>query len=334
MLWDEHGHKKIRPMLTFLIRQPFDDPNYIMEIKFDGTRSITYIDVENKSVEFLNRRNIWFQDRYPELKELWKDVKAKERIILDGEIVVFVRGKPDFSKLASREHVGSKLRAKMLSEKHPATFVVFDILHLDGKDLVDLPLIERKQILDETVKESDRLLKSVFVNEKGKQFFKQMKEKGLEGMVAKKINSRYVQQRSKDWLKLKTLNTLDVVIVGYTSGIGKREEVFGSILAGIYHEGRLHYLGRVGTGWSDDFLKETLPRLEKLKTKKSPIQPEPRISMPDNRKIIWVKPQLVAEIQYLLLTRDLQMRAPAFKRLREDKLPEECVIDVLESPYE
>lgn len=295
--------------------------------KFDGTRTIAYVDLEKKSVKFLNRRGIYFEKRYPELIEAVLESVNAKRVILDGEICVFEKGKPNFYKLAEREQVGNELRIELLSKLMPANFIVFDVLHLDGKDLVDLPLIERKKILEKVVKESERVLLSVWIKEKGEEFFEKVKKKGLEGIMAKKLDSKYeIGKRSKNWLKIKVFKTLDCLICGYTKGEGQREEYFGALLCGIYHKGKLTYLGRTGTGWSEEDLKKITPLLKKLETDKNPFdefEEEPAVL----EKIHWVEPKLVAEIKFMNLSEKLQMRAPSFQRLRKDKKPEECVLE-------
>jgi len=274
----------------------------------------------------LNRRGIWFHDRYPELRDIWKNVKAK-RVVLDGELVVFKEGKPDFYALAEREHVEEKMRIELLSKIMPATLIVFDILHKDGEDLINLPLIERKKILEEVVKENERVIISTYVIGKGKKFFEEVKKRGLEGVMAKKLDSTYqLGKRSKDWLKIKYLKTLDCIICGFTEGTGWREEYFGALLCGIYYQGKLRYIGRVGTGWNEEDLKQLTPLLKKLEIDKNPFdvfEEEPSIV----EKVHWVKPKLVAEIKFMNLSEDLKMRAPSFKRLRDDKKPEECILN-------
>ena len=317
-LWE----KLIEPMLAFP-SEPFNSKDWLFEVKFDGTRTIAYVDKENKSVKFLNRRLKYFEHRYPELQKIWENLNCK-RAILDGEIVVFEKGKPNFYKLAEREHVDEKVRIEILSKIIPANYIVFDILHLDGKDLIDLPLIERKEILKENVKEGNNLLFSVFIFEKGKEFFKKVKEQGLEGIMAKKIDSSYeIGKRSKNWLKIKVLKSLDCIIIGYTTGIGKREE-FGSLICAVYHEGKLKYVGKVGTGFDESEIEKILEKLEKIKVEKCPLEEEPELNLPAERKPIWVKPKYVCEVKFMELTQDLQMRAPVFVRMREDKLPEDC----------
>ncbi|MCS7105891.1 MAG: DNA ligase, partial [Candidatus Aenigmarchaeota archaeon] len=178
----------IKPMLAY-ISQPFDSEEFCFEIKLDGTRAIAYIDKEKKEVRFLNRRLKFFQSNYPELLNIYENINAR-RVILDGEIVVFKEGKPDFFALQTREHVSEKLRIKLLSEIMPASYVVFDILHLDGEDLVDKPLIERKKILENVIKENQRIMLSSYVIGRGKELFERAKEKGLEGIIAKRLDSK------------------------------------------------------------------------------------------------------------------------------------------------
>ena len=274
----------------------------------------------------MNRRGIWFHDRYPELRDIWKNVKAK-RVVLDGELVVFKEGKPDFYALAEREHVEEKMRIELLSKIMPATLIVFDILHKDGEDLINLPLIERKKILEEVVEENERIVISTYVIGKGKKFFEEVKKRGLEGVMAKKLDSTYqLGKRSKDWLKIKYLKTLDCIICGFTEGTGWREEYFGALLCGIYYQGKLLYIGRVGTGWNEEDLKQLTSLLKKLEIDKNPFdvfEEEPSIV----EKVHWVKPKLVAEIKFMNLSEDLKMRAPSFKRLRDDKKPGECILN-------
>jgi bifunctional non-homologous end joining protein LigD len=308
------------------LAEPFNSKEFLFEVKFDGTRTIAYIDTQKHSVQFLNRRGIYFEDRYPEFKDSWKQIKAK-RVVLDGELVVFKEGKPDFYSLQTREHVDEKMRIELLSRMMPATLIVFDILHKDGKDLIDFPLMERKKILQEVVEENERILISTYIIGKGKKFFEEVRKKGLEGVMAKKLESTYqLGKRSKDWLKIKYLKTLDCIICGFTKGTGWREEYFGALLCGTYFKRKLIYLGRVGTGWSESDLKYLTPSLKKLETKENPFdtfEEEPSII----EKIHWVKPKLVAEIKFMNLSEDLKMRAPSFQRLREDKKPEECILN-------
>jgi len=315
---------KLKPMLAFS-SEPFDDENYIFEIKFDGTRGIAYVDVENRRLRLLNRRMLYFEYRYPELRELLDCVRAK-RVILDGEVVVLEGGRPNFYKLAEREHVEDRNRIELLSLTMPACYVVFDILYKDGQDLTKLPLLERKRVLEDIVKEGKHVLLSRWIRGKGKEFFRRCKELGLEGVVAKRVDSPYlIGKRSEYWLKIKSLDTLDCVIGGYTIGEGKRAPYFGALLLGVYEGKKLRYVGRVGTGWSEQDLAELKRELVKLEIGKNPFdifEESPQIMS----KVRFVEPKLVCEVKFLELTSDGKLRAPSFVRLRRDKLPEECVL--------
>jgi bifunctional non-homologous end joining protein LigD len=317
--------EKVKPMLAFLA-EPFNDRNFLYEIKFDGTRTLAYINKEKREVKLLNRRGIWFQDRYPEMNELWKDVNGK-KVLLDGELVIFKEGKPNFYLLAEREHIGEKVRAELLSKINPATLIVFDILYKDGKDLIGLPLIQRKRILKDTVKESERLILSIYVMEKGKKFFEEVKKQGLEGIMAKRLDSIYeIGKRSKNWLKIKVLQTLDCIICGFTEGSGWRAKYFGALLLGAYWKKKLIYLGRVGTGLDEKGYAELTQKLKKIETLKRPFkefEEEPEIL----EKIHWVKPKLVCEVKFMQLTKDFKLRAPSFIRIREDKAPKDCNLE-------
>jgi len=315
--------EKIKPMLAHSAK-PFNSDDWIFELKYDGTRALAYIDKVNKKVRLLNRRLNFFEKRYPEFSDLFNFVKA-EKVILDGEIVVLKDGKPNFYLLQEREHVEEELRIEILSKLNPATFFVFDILYLDGKDLTNLPLIERKKILKEILVESEKIKIVKFVKGNGTKLFEEAVKKGFEGIMAKKIDSVYeIGKRSKAWLKIKVLKTIDAIICGYTIGEGWREKYFGSLLLGIFDRGKLRYIGRVGTGWSEDELKELTAKLKELEIEKNPFdifEEEREID-----KIRFVKPRLVCEVKFMEFTKDKKLRAPSFIRLRFDKRPEDCTL--------
>jgi bifunctional non-homologous end joining protein LigD len=307
---------KIRPMLAYPA-EPFDSDDFLFEWKFDGTRCICFV---GEKLRLQNRRLMNITYRYPEL-QLQSYVNAK-KAILDGEIVVLREGKPSFRDLQLREHVVDPLRIELLSRSLPATFIAFDILYLDGQPLVELPLIERKENLKRVVKESPRLILSRHVEGEGKRFFGEVVKLGLEGVMAKRKDSAYqIGRRSRDWLKIKSFKSIDCVIVGFTPGEGWREPYFGALLLGAYHGGRLRFLGKVGTGFDEALLRCLAPLLRKLLTEANPVGEEPPYPAR------WVKPELVCEVKFLELTDDMKLRAPAFRRLREDKAPDECKLE-------
>jgi len=309
--------RKIRPMLAYS-SDPFDSEEFIWEPKWDGTRTIAFV---GEKLRLQNRRLIDFAYRYPELSKIKEDVEAKEAI-LDGEVVVLSQGKPDFRKLQMREHMGDELRIELLSQVMPATFMAFDLLYLDGKPLVDIPLEERKAKLMEIVRESPRILISRHVETYGKRYFEGIVRMGLEGAMAKRKLSTYqMGKRSRDWLKVKNLKTMDCVILGYTPGEGWHEQYFGALVLGAYKGDELVYVGRVGTGFDEETVKLMTDMLRKMETH------EKAVELSEPFEVRWVRPELVCEVKFLELTHDLKLRAPSFMRLRDEKAPDECRID-------
>lgn len=307
--------KKIRPMLA-QSSEAFDSEDFLWEPKWDGTRTIAFV---GEKLRLQNRRLQDFTHRYPELK-LKEDIDAKEAI-LDGEIVVLREGKPDFRRLQTREHIGDETRTELLSKTTPATLMAFDLLYLNGELLIDRQLIERKKKLEEIVRESPRILISRHVETFGKRYFEEVRRMGLEGAMAKRKSSTYqIGKRSRDWLKVKAIKTLDCVIVGYTPGEGWRSEYFGALALGVYHEGKLEFIGKVGTGFDEESLRSLSPMLKARELKTKPVEAEPPY------EVRWTKPELVCEVKYLELTPSLKLRAPSFRRLRFDKAPEECEV--------
>lgn len=284
---------------------------------------------EGKKLSLINRRNVKLNYRYPELLEIGKNIGADEAI-LDGEIIVFDKTgeRPDFYRLAEREHVEDELRIKLLSEMMPATYVVFDILRKNGQDLMDKPLLERKKVLEKTVKESERI-QLCYYTEKGKKLYQTIKKKKMEGVIGKVKKSLYhPDKRSKLWLKIKRLKSLDCVICGFTSGIGRRKGLLGSLIGGCYHKGKLRYVGKIGTGFSEKELEELTEKLSKIRRKKCPFKKKPDLKLPPERKAIWVEPKYICEARFMSLSKDKIMRAPAFIRLRKDKKLKECILEV------
>ncbi|MCS4540777.1 MAG: non-homologous end-joining DNA ligase [Euryarchaeota archaeon] len=290
---------------------------------FDGTRTIAFL---GKTTRLQNRRFIDLTYRYPELQQLNRNIKAKEAI-LDGEIIVFQNGLSNFYKLQEREHQTKKFKINLLSEQMPAVYVAFDLLYLNGKKLVTQPLIKRRELLSKTVKEDERILVSQYIFEYGKSYFKEAKKRGLEGIMAKQIGSPYlIGMRSRYWLKIKNLKTLDCVIAGYTKGEGWRTKYFGALVLGCYYRGKLTYIGRVGTGLNVSEFELITPQFEKLKTKDCPFSEKPRF--PSDIEVTWIKPELVCEVKFMNLSRDLKLRAPSFIRLRNDKWPKDCELEI------
>lgn len=219
---------------------PFDDPHFIYEIKWDGERCIAYLDVKEKTTELRNKRNMIMNPKAPELLQLHRQVKKK--CILDGELMVLVDGKPNFYEIQRHNLMSNPFRLELAARKYPATFVAFDCLWADGQDLTLRPLMERKRILKQVVKENERIVVSRYFEGKGAALFSLARQQGLERIVAKRKDSIYIQgKRSKDWLKIKNLQDEDFVVCGY---IRKDNHMTSLVLGQYVKTGGLVYKGQ------------------------------------------------------------------------------------------
>lgn len=303
--------KNIKPMLIGIETEPFDSPDFIYELKLDGERCIAYLDSEK--TELRNKRNIKMLPKVPELSEIHKNIKCK--CILDGELAVIKNGKPDFFEIQRRSLMSNPLKIKLASEQHPACFTAFDILYYEDKQVTDLPLMQRKEILQSVIKNEDNKFSiSRFIEERGIEFYNLTKVQELEGIVAKRKDSKYYfDKRTKDWQKIKYLKDEDFVVCGYIL----KENNVTSIILGQYRNGILIDKGHVTLGISQDAF-----------TKISSMQ---RLSEPlfesnsDNSQAIWIIPELVCTVKYMMKTQNGGLRQPVFKGLREDKKAEECI---------
>jgi DNA ligase D-like protein (predicted ligase)/DNA ligase D-like protein (predicted polymerase)/DNA ligase D-like protein (predicted 3'-phosphoesterase) len=313
----------LQPMLATAGGKPFDDPKWTFEVKWDGVRTFAYLG-EGKT-RLVSRRGREVNVQYPELTEM-HDLLAGDNALVDGEIVVLERdGKPSFERLQSRFTV-AKPTAQLLKQ-HPVLFIAFDLLWLDGESLVERPLEERVEALHRVLVPGPRIQNSVVISTKGKSLFEQVKSRGLEGVIAKRKGSTYKPgRRTKDWVKIKATNRQEVVIVGWSAGEGQRGGSLGALLAGVYRDGKLEYAGHVGTGFTERTLNLLKEKLAPLETSESPVPPPPKDEV-DVRGVHWVRPELVAEVEYLEFTSQFRMRAASFKGLREDKVPEDCVFE-------
>ena len=306
-----------KPMLARVAPKPFSDKDWIFEIKWDGFRAIAYID-EEFSLKSRNGKEL--KHNFPELEQL---ERLSSNVVVDGEIVVMREGKPDFQSLLERGQAVSEGEIKRQAKRAPAIYIVFDVLEKDGKPLTNLPLMERKKILKESVKEGANVFLSDFIEEKGEAYYQSALDKGLEGVVAKKKDSHYEEgMRTGSWLKIKNLRTCDCVIFGYTRGADSREATFGALLLGLYDkEGKPVYVGKVGTGFTQETLGILTDKFEKLKKDVAPFK------IDTSNVVTWLEPKLVCEVAYQTVTRDLKLRMARFHRLREDKSPAECTLD-------
>ena len=305
-----------KPMLAKVATDAFTDKNWIFEVKWDGFRAIAYVD-DNWSLKSRNGNEL--KHNFPELSEL---TKVASGLVVDGEIVVMSEGKPDFQALLERGQAISQSEIQRQAGRAPAEFVVFDVLEKDGKPLTELPLMERKKILAESLKEGVHVILSDYIEEKGEAYYELILNKGLEGVVAKKKDSLYAEGlRTGDWLKIKKIKTCDCVIFGYTKGDRAREETFGALILGLYDVGGSPvYVGKVGTGFTEQMLGVLMSKFNKLKTDVVPFKVEAMES------VTWLEPKLVCEVGYQVLTKDMRLRMARFKRLRDDKSPQECTL--------
>jgi DNA ligase D-like protein (predicted ligase) len=304
------------PMLAGMgSKKDLEKEGYIYEPKLDGTRALCYV---NSTMKFLNRRGHDITDRYPEFS--FRDQIKARSCVLDGELLVYDnRGNPSFRLLQKREQSKPSI-AKFLSIQHPATYVIFDILELDGKELTITRLDERKKIMHAVLREGHHLQSIAFTKD-GRKLWSMVEQRKLEGVMAKRANSYYEPgTRSDAWLKIKALKTVDCVLLGYTSEI----RTISALALGLFFGEELRYVGRVGTGFTEKYLEELRPVLDGMLAETPPVT-----SYPNEPTITWIRPELIAEVEVLELTRDKHLRAPSFRRLRNDKDIRDCVVEQL-----
>jgi DNA ligase D-like protein (predicted ligase) len=314
-------------MLAQSAKAPFTSKNWIFEIKWDGFRAISY--TSGGEIEIRSRNDKELRYTFPELEELGS---LTGNTVLDGEIVVMQHGKPDFQALLERNRANSTRDIRYETAELPAIYVVFDMLEKDGKPLVHFPLFERKRILKESVREGKNVIVSEFVETEGESYFQAALQKGLEGIMAKKIVSPYESgMRSSNWLKIKETSTCDCVIFGYTKGEGDREKTFGALILGLYDPSkRLYvYVGKVGTGFSRNVIELLLKTFSGLRIEEKTLQ-----DVDVAEEVTWLKPELVGEIVYQSVTKDERLRMPRFRGLRVDKPSMDCTLDQIRSQQE
>ena len=301
-----------RPMLARTASGPFDDDGWLFEIKWDGVRAIATV---GDTVSLRSRNGTELLPQFPELGEL---TTLAPGTVLDGEIVVMSGGKPDMQALLPRLQVSLPRSGAV-----PATYIVFDILRRGEEDLTGLSLLDRRKILAAAVREGPHVVISVPVEGRGKDYYRAAIAQGLEGVMAKKKDSVYEPGvRSGAWLKVRAVRSCDCVIAGYTPGRGGRGTTFGALVLGLYEEGKLVFVGNVGTGFSDRLLAELTGKFAPLTTT------VPQLNGA-SENVVWLQPVLVCEIAYMEVTRDRKLRIPRFIRLRTDKPALYCTTDQL-----
>lgn len=281
---------------------PFDDDDWLFEVKWDGFRAIA--DLRTKPVQLYSRNGNDFSGRYPAVSAALQ--KLGKNVVLDGEIVVLdEQGNPNFQKLQHYEE----------NQHLPILFYAFDILYQDNKSLAGLPLVKRKAILKNLLPSRGIIRYADHVEAKGLEFYALAVEKNLEGVMAKRSSSPYLEgQRTSDWLKIKNHKSAEAIIAGYTRPTGSRK-YFGSLVLGVRDGKILRHVGQAGTGYSEKLLKEIYTMLQPLVTEASPFKEK----IAATTRITWVKPQIICEVKFTEWTKDQKFRHPVFLRIRNDK---------------
>ena len=309
---------KLEPMKATLARRlPEDDEEWAYEIKWDGVRALAYC--EPGHLRLVTRTGKEVARRYPEVRGILAQLGLREAL-LDGELVAFDdEGRPSFQRLQRRIHVEGEAAIRRLRESTPVTYVAFDLLHRDGRSLMGLPYEERRAELEALGLEGERWQTPAYHRGDGAALLAASRERGLEGIVAKRLGSPYVPgKRTRAWLKVKNVRGQEVVIGGWVPGKGRREGELGALLVGYFErdgeQRRLRYAGKVGTGFDAAELRALRERLEALRREGSPFegrQPE--------RGAIFAEPELVCEVEFSEWTRAGTLRHPSYKGLRDDK---------------
>jgi bifunctional non-homologous end joining protein LigD len=315
---------RYRPMLAEGGWEPFDDPGWWFEPKFDGIRCLAELGTGQTILRTRTGRDA--TEQYPELHmvhELVDQVNA----VIDGEIVAFDEdGRDSFQALQQRMNLANPREIKRIAKQIPVSLVVFDLLWLDGRETTALKLEERRELLELVVETDHRLQVITHVAGEGTAFTRGAGSLGLEGVMAKKLGSRYQPgRRTPEWRKIKLRTTQDCVVLGWTPGQGGRTGSLGALLVGALDEGAWRWIGQVGSGFTDRGLEALRDRLAPLERATPPID-DPELAAV--KGATFVEPELVCEVEYLELTKGTgKMRAPSFKGLRPDKLPDECVLE-------
>jgi bifunctional non-homologous end joining protein LigD len=313
--------ERLEPMLARAGTLPPDDGRWAYEIKWDGVRAIGYVDGGRLRLASRNGRDV--THRYPELRELGRALGSRQAV-LDGEVVAFdPDGRPSFQRLQGRMHLTSEHAVRRLAEREPVSYVIFDLLYLDGRLLLDRPYAERRERLLELGLNGPRWQTPAHHLGDGPAMLEASRAQGLEGVLAKRIDSQYVPgRRSNAWIKVKNVRRADAVIGGWLPGEGNRSGRIGALVVGYFDDDGLRYAGRVGTG----FTQTELARLQELL---APLQREtsPFTGRQPPRETGFVEPELVCSVEYSEWTNARTLRQPSYKGLRDDVSPEDVTFD-------
>jgi len=305
---------RLQPMLATLTDAPFDDPDWVFETKWDGFRMVACL--ERGKVTLYSRNGKIISDSYRPVAQALERLEADA--VLDGELVALDRrGVSHFQLLQNALRAEATLR-----------YAIFDLMFLNGEDLRELPLVDRKAKLRRLVPKHPLLSFSAHRPQHGVKFFKDAADQGLEGIMAKRKSSKYLSgARTTDWLKIKTARRQEVVIAGFTAPRRSRPH-FGALVLALRDGRGWRYIGHVGTGFSRQMLEELHGKLMPLRTPSSPFG----VRVKDETVTTWVKPRLVAEVKFTEWTSAGEMRHPVFLGLREDKRPEDVTREKAKAP--
>jgi len=305
------GTRTYVPMLATLAEDIPRGAGWLFEVKWDGYRAIAQVSGGDATLTSRNGNDL--TARFPSVaKEVAKAVKTPEAV-LDGEVCALDEaGRSSFSAMQQGK-AGT-----------PLVYYVFDLLEVDGEPVVDLPLVERRKRLEKLLDKRNRSVRLSEAFDDGAALLEAAEQQGLEGIVAKRLDSRYIQgKRTRDWLKIKTHGEQEFVIAGFTKGTGRRASSFGSLVLGYYRGDELVYAGNVGTGFNSKEIEKLLDKLRPLKRLTSPFPEVPKMPKVRKSDVIWVEPELVCEVEFAEWTHDGRLRSPSYKGLREDKPAED-----------
>jgi bifunctional non-homologous end joining protein LigD len=300
---------KYQPMFATLEKSIPTGEGWVFEVKWDGYRALAYL--RGGDAKLLSRNENDLTPRFAHVaKEIVKAVKSPHAV-LDGEVCALdEQGRASFSAM---QQGGA-----------PLVYYAFDLLELEGEPLLELPLEERRRRLAKLLDRRNTTVRLSETFDDGEALYEAAKQQGLEGIMAKRKDSRYFEgKRTRDWLKLKTHGRQEFLIAGYTHGGGRRASTFGSLILALHEGGELKYVGNVGTGFNDAEIRRLLERLKPLRRETSPFRTIPKMPRVRKDEIVWVEPQLVAEVEFAEFTHDGRLRAPSYQGLREDKEPED-----------
>ncbi|WP_166354942.1 DNA ligase D [Phytoactinopolyspora limicola] len=309
----------VEPMKATLSRLPPDERAWAFEIKWDGIRALAY--GERGALRLINRNGRDITRQYPEIGPLVRQLGA-HRVVLDGELVAFDGDRPSFERLQPRLHLTEDARIRQRQTEIPVTYVIFDLLYVDGRSLLRLGYEQRRQELESLGLGGRSWQVPAFHRADGAALLEASRRQGLEGIVAKRLDSTYQPgRRSRDWLKVKNVYRQEVVIGGWTSGQGQRERDLGALLTGYYEGDHLRYAGKVGTGFDAKTLRMLRERLEHLRRDSSPFDGR----QPQTKDTVFVDPVVVCEVEFGEWTESGTMRHPTYRGLRDDKPASEVV---------